>query len=140
MPANLYDDLAAITRLARVGQVDLYDSVKACCAATSLSSVTPLKDFVGALPDLAAKAPVKLAEIQATLEMSSGGDASHTRLAEGQADTLTPEGGSASMVGTLLNSGGIADCRVSERSRHASLGAVAAAAMPPPCLCCTTIA
>jgi len=120
MPANLYDDLVAITRLARVGQVDLYDSVKACCAAASLSSVMPLKDFVGALPDLAAKAPVKLAEIQATLEMGSGGNASRARMAEGQADSLMPEGGSASMVGTLLNSGGIADCRVSERGRHAS--------------------
>jgi len=72
MPANLYNDLVRITQLARVGQIDLYDAIKACCAGKGGSETPALGSFISQINNLAKKAPIKYAAIQNTLGLSSG--------------------------------------------------------------------
>jgi len=71
MPANLYNDLVRITQLARVGQVDLYDSIKACCNGTSAPDTPALSSFLSQVNNLAKKAPIQYSAVQAALGMSS---------------------------------------------------------------------
>jgi len=67
MPANLYNDLVRITQLARVGQTDLFNAIKACCAGTTGTDTPALGSFISQVNNLAKKAPIQYSAIQNTL-------------------------------------------------------------------------
>lgn len=106
LPLSLYDDLVRITKLARIGQDDLYNAIRSCCASNSsnASGSSGLSTFVSSVNHLASAAPVSLSEIKLALNLQ--GD-------DGKDAKLDYENGAIGMVGTLLNSGGISNCKAS---------------------------
>jgi hypothetical protein len=98
VPASLQSDLVRISKLAKVAQVDLVESVKACCEG---SASNPLQQYTSSLESLVSQAVVNTTAIAAAL-------------GDGPGSNSTDDGSPpvARLAGRLINNGGVKDCKV----------------------------
>jgi hypothetical protein len=95
VPPSLQEDLVAITRVARVVQSDLYDSIKRCCSTPSGRAA--FDKYTTTLASIVTAAPVNVTAV----------------LEAGSYTAATPVAPVPKMTGHLLNSAGVKNCKVS---------------------------
>jgi hypothetical protein len=117
VPASLQEDLLTITRVARVVQSDLHNSIKQCCSTTPVSTA-PFAQYTTNLGEIITTAPVNTTAV----------------LESGSFPTEVPTTAIPLLTGRLLNSAGVKNCvvsclrnykRLSEQSSKHSLSVIA---------------
>jgi hypothetical protein len=100
IPITLHSDLIRLTKLAKVGQVELVASVQQCCAGSTSDPFTPT--YTSGLESVVSSTQINGTAVAATVENAGA-------LGGGSGTTPTP---TTSLAGRLINNGGITGCTV----------------------------